>query len=62
MKFLFHKTSNRGSYKIIEINNLEELLSLTKNTEIIISQISNYDKEKYPDIEYVIEDYNDYRE
>lgn len=62
MKFLFHKTSNRGSYKIIEINNLEELLSLTKNTEIIISQIGNYEKKKYPDIEYVIEDYNDYRE
>lgn len=62
MKFLFHKTSNRGSYKIIEINNLEELLSLTKNTEIIISQIMDSQKMKYPDIEYVIEDYNDYRE
>jgi len=57
MKFEFYKTSDYGDKSTIEIESLEDLITLLgqcEGTEIIIRD--------YGDGEYGIEDYDSYRE
>lgn len=61
-KFLLTRTSGEGDEKIIEINSIEELITLleTEGRNIILRW--NYNKEVEDEPEYTLEIYDDYRE
>ena len=61
-KFLLTRTSGEGDEEIIEINSIEELITLleTEGRNIILRW--NYNKEVEDEPEYTLEIYDDYRE
>jgi len=61
MKFVKEYTSNYDEYEIIEINTLRELIELMLKEQNCIILKSN-DSDKYEDILFGIEIYDDYRE
>jgi hypothetical protein len=60
-KFLFHRTSNFWNYKEIEIKDMKELLDFIEKQTCwsVVIEKKWYWKDEG---EWVIEDYNDYRE